>query len=39
MGILFGYGVENSYPFSWHFFQSKNAQETEFIKSALKLTT
>jgi hypothetical protein len=36
-GILFGYGLENSYPFSWHFSQSRSREENEFIKSILKL--
>jgi hypothetical protein len=35
MGILFGYGFENSYPFSWHFSQSKSTEEKEFTASFL----
>lgn len=39
MGILFGYGFENSYPFSWHFSQPQSAETKEFITSFLKLGT
>jgi hypothetical protein len=35
-GILFGYGLENSYPFSFHFFKSKSSEECVFIESFLK---
>ncbi len=37
MGILFGYGFENSYPFSWHFVKAKSTEEAEFIEAFLKL--
>jgi len=36
-GILFGYGLENSYPFSWYFSKNRNHEESEFIASSLKL--
>lgn len=36
MGLLFGYGLENSYSFSWHFIKDENPQETIFIEAFLK---
>jgi hypothetical protein len=39
MGILFGYGFENSYPFSWHFTQGKNPEEIRFIQATLNRKT
>jgi hypothetical protein len=35
-GILFGYGLENSYPFSWFFSESRSPEEVEFKESILK---
>ncbi len=36
MGILFGYGLENSYCFSWHYVSEKNLKEATFIEAFLK---
>jgi hypothetical protein len=35
-GLLFGYGLKNSYFFSWHFIAAKTAAENAFRESFLK---
>lgn len=33
IGLLFGYGIENSYPFSWHYKSGKTPEEAAFIQA------
>lgn len=37
IGILFGFGFENSYPFSWQFCRTNNLEESEFISAVLNI--
>lgn len=36
LGLLFGYGIENSYPFSWYFSNKRSEIETRFISTLFK---
>lgn len=35
IGILFGFGFENSYPFSWYFTENPSVEKTAFIQTVL----